>query len=141
MEHKMNQTNTRPGSKAPASLVAILLISNAIGASAQDSTVSVGHYKDLGRCEIAFTDSRAAVLRADLATGGSEVVAQNQKLVEPLGICVGSSGEYFITDTGCFGVVGVNPQTGQQRTVACGGVLGMPFGIAAERDGKLLVVN
>src|SRR5258707_11442168 len=106
MEHKMIKANSLLGIEATFSLIGILLISNTIGAYAQVSTSSAAaHGVDLSRCEIAFTDSRAAVLRADLATGGSEVIAQSQKLVEPLGICVGSSGEYFITDTGCFGVV------------------------------------
>jgi hypothetical protein len=142
MEQVTNVKNSLLSVRSAALPVAILLISNAISAYAQASAGSNGERNsDRARSEIVFTDSMGAVLRADPATGGSEVVAQNQKLVQPLGICVGSSGEYFVTDTGCFGVVGVNPQTGQQRLVSCGGILGMPFGIAAERSGTLLVVN
>jgi len=142
MEQVTNVENSLLGRKSVASLIAILLIANAIGAHAQISAASAGaRHTDLARSEIVFTDSMGAILRSDPATGGSEVVAQSQKLVQPLGICVGSSGEYFVTDTGCFGVVGVNPQTGRQRLVSCGGILGMPFGIAAERSGTLLVVN
>src|SRR5205085_7955738 len=64
-----------------------------------------------------------------------------ERLVQPFGICAGNSGEFFITDTGCLGILGVNPSTGQQRVVSSGGILGVPFGIAAERDGNLLVAN
>jgi hypothetical protein len=37
--------------------------------------------------------------------------------------------------------VGINRVTGEQRLVSCSGVLGVPFGIALERNGDILVAN
>src|SRR5262245_56539280 len=91
--------------------------------------------------EILYTNSQAAVLRADAASGGSTVVAHGQKLVQPLGIAVGAHGEIFITDSGCNSVIELNPKNGKQRVLAAGGVLGIPFGIAVEHSGDLLIAN
>ncbi len=91
--------------------------------------------------EIVFTDSQGAVLIADPAAGSPTPVAVGQKLVQPLGICVGANGEYFITDTGSLAVIGLDPRTGSQRVVSTGGMLGVPFGIAAEPSGTILVAN
>src|SRR5262249_33505467 len=90
--------------------------------------------------QIVYTDSQAAILRTD-ASGGAAVLAAGQKLVQPLGIAAGGNGELFITDPGCAGIIGLNPKTGLQRLVASGGALGVPFGIAVERSGSLLVAN
>src|SRR5260221_69780 len=110
MEPMMHNKRNRTGRNRLAVKLSILLIANAISAYAQISSMPArARSNDLGQCEIAFTDSQGAVLRADLASGSLDVVAQNQQLVQPLGICVGSSGEYFVTDTGCFAVLGVNP--------------------------------
>src|SRR5262245_44108007 len=91
--------------------------------------------------QIVYTDSQAAILRTDVASGGAAVLTAGQKLVQPLGIAAGATGEFFVTDTGCGGIIGLNPRSGEQRLVASGGALGMPFGIAVERGGGLIVAN
>jgi streptogramin lyase len=91
--------------------------------------------------DIIFTDSQSAIFRADMASGTPAVIATGQKLSQPFGICVGRTGEFFVTDTGCYAVLGINPQTGNQRVVASNGSLGSPFGIAAEAAGTILVAN
>ena len=93
------------------------------------------------RCEIVFTDSQAAVLRADALTGGPALITRDRKLMQPFGIAIGQNGEFFISDTGCLGILGINPLTGEQRMISCGGILGLPFGIAVERSGMILVAN
>jgi streptogramin lyase len=92
------------------------------------------------RDAILFTDSQAAVLMTDGASTPA-TVAVGQKLMQPFGICVGEDGEYYVSDTGCMGIIGINPSTHEQRVVSCGGSLGVPFGMAVEPDGSLLVAN
>jgi hypothetical protein len=93
------------------------------------------------RLEIVFTDSQAALFKAD-STGQSPVLfASGQKLEQPFGICVGNNGQYLVTDTGCMALIAVDPVTGVQQTVASGGILSVPFGIAAERAGTVLIAN
>jgi streptogramin lyase len=62
-------------------------------------------------------------------------------LSQPFGICIGQTGEFFVTDTGCSAVLGIDPQTGNQRVVACNSILGSPFGIAAEAGGTIVIAN
>jgi len=69
----------------------------------------------LNGSEIVFTDSQSAILRADIASKTPAIIATGQKLSQPFGICVGRTGEFFVTDTGCSAVLGINPQTGNQR--------------------------
>jgi len=83
--------------------------------------------------EIVFTDSQAAVLRADAIAGGPAIISTGDKLMQPFGIVVGKNGEFFVSDTGSLGLLGINRLTGQQRWISRGGMLGVPFGIAAER--------
>lgn len=90
--------------------------------------------------EIVFTDSQAAIFKADNARN-PVLVANGQKLDQPFGICVGNDGQYLVSDTGCMSIIVVDPRSGKQRTVASGGILGVPFGIAAERGGTLVVAN
>jgi hypothetical protein len=90
---------------------------------------------------IVYADSQAAVLAADAVSGGPILIAQGQRLVQPLGIALGTRGELFITDTGCGSVIGLNLKNGKERVVAVGGILGVPFGIAVEQNGNLLVAN
>jgi streptogramin lyase len=93
------------------------------------------------RCQLVFADSQAAILRADSVSGAAEIMSKDEKLMQPYGIAVGTSGEVFVSDTGCSGLLGVNPSTGEQRVISSGGLLGVPFGIAVERTGKILVSN
>jgi len=93
------------------------------------------------RCEVVFTDSQSAVLRADALTGRPAVLTRDHNLMQPFGIAVGQNGEFFISDTGCLSILGINPITGEQRVISRGGILGLPFGIAVERSGMILVAN
>src|ERR1043166_192054 len=93
------------------------------------------------RSEIVFTDSRAAVLRANATTGNNGVITRENKLVQPFGIAVGQGGELFVSDTGCLGLLRIDPAKQTQTMLACGGGLGVPFGIALERNGMILVAN
>ncbi len=103
------------------------------------SQASFGANLEKTIAKIVFTDS-SAVLKADMASGGPAVVAKGPALVQPLGICA-SKGEYFVTDTSWFGILGIDAANGNQRIVPTGQSLGMPFGIAAEAQGSLLVAN
>src|SRR5438105_8390330 len=88
--------------------------------------------------EIVFTDSQAAVLRT--GDGAPAVIASGTKLMQPFGIAVGQR-EFFVTDTGCLGIVGITRRTKEQRLVSGGGSLGVPFGIALEQSGQIVVAN
>ncbi len=93
------------------------------------------------RCEIVFTDSQAAVLRANALTGDNGVIARENKLVQPFGIAVGQGGELFVSDTGCLGLLRIDTENQSQTVLTCGGSLGVPFGIALESSGMILVAN
>ena len=100
----------------------------------------------LGKSQVAhnrvlFTDSQAAVLLANGGVNLPSPVAVGNKLTQPLGICLGVGGELFVTDTGACALIGIEASTGNQRIVSSGGLLGVPFGIAAEARGTLLVAN
>jgi DNA-binding beta-propeller fold protein YncE len=134
-----NIANRRKNSKSPFSNVlrgtAALGLVAVFAPCAQ--SVAVGN----SGVQIVYTDSQSAVFKTDTASGGAAVLAAGQKLIQPLGIAQGPSGEFFITDTGCAAILGLNPINGQQRVVAGAGTLGVPFGIAVERGGTLLVAN
>ena len=70
--------------------------------------------------EIVFTDSQAAVLRT--GDGAPAVIASGTKLMQ-------------------LGIVGINRLTKEQRLVSGGGILGVPFGIALEQSGQIVVAN
>src|SRR4029077_5220728 len=91
--------------------------------------------------QIVFTDSQAAVLGADAVARGPAIISTGGKLVQPFGIAVGKSGEFFVSDTGALGLLGINQLTGEQRWISRGGTLCVPFGIAVERSGMILVAN
>jgi len=122
-----------------ASIAKLLSVSMMCVISAMAADAKAGQSANSG--DIVFTDSSATVLRADIATAKSAVVTTGQKLMQPFGIAVGRNGEYFVSVTGCLGLLGVNPATGEQRLIACGGILGIPFGIAVEESGMVLVAN
>jgi streptogramin lyase len=92
-------------------------------------------------CQLVFTDSQGAILRADSVTGAPEVVSKGEKLMQPFGVAVGLRGDFYVSDSGCSGLLGIDPGTGEQRVISSGGILGVPFGIAVERNGMILVAN
>src|SRR5215472_11634551 len=144
MEQQLNNTkssstaacNVHSASGSLGSITRNLLILSVLCAWTAPSTISAAE-----RCEIVFTDSQAAVLHASALTGDPGVITSKNKLVQPFGIAVGQGGMLYVSDTGCLGLVRINPATQTQTVLACGGALGVPFGIAMERSGTLLVAN
>ena len=132
----MDGRNLPPSHRTGVGYVRNLLTSSVLCVAAVAQTASAAD-----RCEIVFTDSQAAVLRADTLTGGHGVIAKESELMQPFGIAVGQNGELFISDTGCLGLLGIDPASGDQRLITRGGLLGVPFGIAVERSGMVLVAN
>ena len=47
----------------------------------------------------------------------------------------------YVSDTGSPSIIGVDLRTGEQFLISAGGILGVPFGIAVERDGNILAAN
>jgi len=129
---KMNRVSGNQGTK---SLIRNVLVVSMLGIGA----AAVAAPSD--GCDVVFADSQAAVLRADPVTGSHSIVSRDNKLMQPFGIAVGQTGEYFVSDTGCGAILGIDPTTGNQRVISCGGSLGVPFGIAVERTGTILVAN
>jgi hypothetical protein len=124
-------------SRGPVSSIAL----NALRISVLCTIAIAARASSPERCEIVFTDSQAAVLRANATTGDNGVITRENKLVQPFGIAVGQGGELFVSDTGCLGLLRIDPATQTQTVLACGGGLGVPFGIALERNGTILVAN
>src|SRR5436309_10695431 len=133
---RMDGRNLPPSHRTGVGYVRNLLTSSVLCVAAVAQTASAAD-----RCEIVFTNSQAAVLRADTLTGGHGVIAKESELMQPFGIAVGQNGELFISDTGCLGLLGIDPASGDQRLITRGGLLGVPFGIAVERNGMILVAN
>src|SRR5437667_11667489 len=73
-------------------LAAFLAGVSAPGAFAQNLTDPALAKGKVLHSEIVFTDSEAAVLLANPATGPT-VLSAGQRLVRPLGICMGRAGE------------------------------------------------
>ena len=92
-------------------------------------------------CQLVFADSQGAIFRADSVAGTPVIVSKGEKLMQPFGVAVGVSGELYVSDPGCSGLLGIDPASGDQRVICSGGNLGMPLGIAVERSGKILVAN
>ncbi|MGH2805567.1 MAG: PKD domain-containing protein, partial [Thermoleophilaceae bacterium] len=67
------------------------------------------------------------------------------RLVDPAGIAVAPDGGLWVADNlapdGDGRVVRIDPASGAQQTVSEGGQLDLPFGIALDRAGSLLVAN
>src|SRR2546422_10311410 len=99
---RMDGLNLPPSHRAGVGYVRNLLTSSVLCVAAVAKTASAAD-----RCEIVFTDSQAAVLRADTLTGGPGVIAKESKLMQPFGIAAGQSGELYVSDTGCLGLLGV----------------------------------
>src|SRR5438874_2933740 len=120
MEPNLNlQTNVGP-SQASARQLPAHIARNILGMCVLCVTVGSLVAAPSDRCEIVFTDSQAAVLRADALTGGPALITRDRKLMQPFGIAVGQNGEFFISDTGCLGILGINPVTSEQRMISCG---------------------
>jgi DNA-binding beta-propeller fold protein YncE len=92
-----------------------------------------------------------AVIRVDPLTGRQSLVSRGGEFFDPAGIAVAPDGQIYVVDNRApdddGAVIRIDPRTGAQtlvteRSSAPGrGELDLPFGIAIERDGKLVVSN
>jgi DNA-binding beta-propeller fold protein YncE len=92
-----------------------------------------------------------AVIRVDPLTGVQSLVSSGSEFFDPAGIAVAPDGQIYVADNRApdndGAVIRVDPRSGAQtlvteRSSAPGrGELDLPFGIAVERDGKLVVSN
>jgi hypothetical protein len=90
-----------------------------------------------------------AVLRVDPFTGRQSVVSSGGLFYDPSGIAIGPGGLLYVLDTlsGANGgaVISVDPHTGAQRLISSDfnplALFDLPFGIAVDSDGSLVVVN
>ena len=79
-----------------------------------------------------FSDSEAAILKLDSASGEVSLLAAGGSLVRPCGLALGADHTIYVADTGCLGVVAVDPAKIE---------LGVPFGIAMNDREEIFVAN
>ena len=92
-----------------------------------------------------------AVIRVDPLTGRQSLVSSGGEFFDPAGVAVAPDGQLYVVDNRApdndGAVIRVDPRTGAQtlvtqRSAEPGrGELDLPFGIAFERDGNLVVSN
>jgi DNA-binding beta-propeller fold protein YncE len=93
-----------------------------------------------------------ALIRVDPTTGRQTLVSSGDAFFDPAGIAIGPGGVVYVLDTlagnNSGAVIRVNPATGAQQIVASNlgpllpvGLFDLPFGIAVDRDGSVVVVN
>ena len=90
-----------------------------------------------------------ALIRVDPFTGAQSVVSSGAGFYDPAGIAVAPDGTLYVVDNlsadNNGGVIRVDPRTGAQKLIASNfnvlGLFDLPFGIAVDRDGSLVVVN
>ncbi|MEA2400839.1 MAG: hypothetical protein QOK00_1242 [Thermoleophilaceae bacterium] len=90
-----------------------------------------------------------AVIRVDPITGRQSLVSSGGWFYDPSGIAIGPGGVLYVLDnlagTNSGAVIRVDPKTGQQELISSDfnplGLFDLPFGIAVDSDGTLVVVN
>jgi DNA-binding beta-propeller fold protein YncE len=90
-----------------------------------------------------------AIIRVDPFTGRQSVVSSGGLFYDPSGIAIGPGGILYVLDnlagTNSGAVIRVNPGTGQQQLISSDlnppGLFDLPFGIAVDPDGSVVVVN
>ncbi|MBA3261875.1 MAG: hypothetical protein H0T69_05300 [Thermoleophilaceae bacterium] len=90
-----------------------------------------------------------AVIRVDPFTGRQTVVSSGDNFYDPSGIAIGPGGVLYVLDNlagaDSGAVIRVDPSTGAQQLIASDfnplGLFDLPFGIAVDSDGSLVVVN
>src|SRR6185436_15023027 len=56
-------------------------------------------------------------------------------------LALGADHTIYVADTGSMAVIAINPATGQSAVLASGEQLGVPYGVAVNIDGEILVAN
>jgi DNA-binding beta-propeller fold protein YncE len=92
-----------------------------------------------------------AVIRVDPFTGRQSLVSSGGDFYDPAGIAVGPGGVLYVLDnlagSNSGAVIRVDPTTGAQQMIASNFTLvpprlfDLPFGIAVDRNGQIVVVN
>ena len=90
-----------------------------------------------------------ALIRVDPFTGRQSLVASGGHFYDPAGVAIGPGGVLYVLDTlagtNSGAVIRVDPNTGAQQVVSSDfnplGLFDLPFGIAVDADGTIVVVN
>ena len=90
-----------------------------------------------------------AVIRVDPITGRQSVVSSGGAFYDPSGIAIGPGGVLYVLDNlagaNSGAVIRVDPDTGHQDLISSDfnplALFDLPFGIAVDADGSLVVVN
>jgi DNA-binding beta-propeller fold protein YncE len=90
-----------------------------------------------------------SIIRVDPLTGAQSLVSSGGEFFDPAGIAVAPGGDLYVADNYApdndGAVIRVNPKTGAQQLISRNGMGGsyfdLPFGIAVDRDGSLVVAN
>jgi sugar lactone lactonase YvrE len=90
-----------------------------------------------------------ALIRVDPFTGRQSLVSSGGHFYDPAGVAVGPGGVLYVLDTlsgtNSGAVIRVDPNTGAQQIISSDfnplGLFDLPFGIAVDADGTIVVVN
>jgi DNA-binding beta-propeller fold protein YncE len=105
---------------------------------------------DLGApCTAGGCPHDGRIIRVDPLTGAQSLVSSGGELVDPAGLAVAPTGQLWVVDSleadNNGAVIRIDPRSGAQTVVsrnrAGGAPFDLPFGIAVDRDGSLVVTN
>jgi sugar lactone lactonase YvrE len=90
-----------------------------------------------------------ALIRVDPFTGRQSLVSSGGSFYDPAGVAIGPGGVLYVLDTlagtNSGAVIRVDPNTGAQQIISSDfnplGLFDLPFGIAVDADGTIVVVN
>jgi sugar lactone lactonase YvrE len=90
-----------------------------------------------------------AIIRVDPFTGRQSLVSSGGIFYDPAGVAIGPGGVLYVLDTlagtNSGAVIRVDPNTGAQRLISSDlnplALFDLPFGIAVDADGTIVVVN
>src|SRR5438105_12524189 len=91
---------------------------------------------------IVVADSQSTVYIFSPQTGQKDALVQGDTRVRPYDVVVDSKGNVIFSDTGLLRIVRVDPRNGQQEVlVQETELLGVPFGIGADKFDRICVAN